>query len=102
MTLKNVRKKRTTYRAVQWNGAKAESDEILALMDGTEGYCHFDFNNGARSYAYSYIYITDKRGKGHEETLSVGYWVVVSSKGKIEVLSSWEYADKYEDEEERG
>lgn len=96
MTIKNVHKIPTTYRAVQWNGEKEEEDDILALMDGTQGYCHFDDH---QTYGkYGYVHMVDKKGNGYDHTLNEGDWVVASSKGKLEVLSDIDYAEKYEDD----
>lgn len=89
--IKNVRKIPVSYRAVQWTGEEAE--EIRGLMDGTSAYAYV--NNEDADYAYIYLY--DKKGNGSERYLNKNDWVVVSSKGKIEILDEDAYAEKYED-----
>jgi hypothetical protein len=93
MTIKNVHKVPTTYRAAQWNGEKEEEASILSLMDGAQGYCYFESNE-----TYGNVHLVDKKGNGYDHTLTEGDWVVASSKGKLEILSEWDYAEKYEDD----
>lgn len=87
--IKNVTKIPVTYRAVQWTCA--EGDEIRELLEGTSAYPYVSDGD------YSYIYLYDKKGNGEERYLLVGDWIVVSSKGKVEILEDDDYKEKYEE-----
>lgn len=91
MTIKNVRKIPITYRAVQWTGE--EEDEIRNIMDGVSGYSYV-LNDDPD---YSYLYLYDKKGVGSERYLNKYNWVVVSSKGKVEILDDDDYKEKYDE-----
>lgn len=92
MTAKDVRKIKTTYRAVQWKEERQDANDILEILDGCDAYAYFEDD---LSYAYVHVY-TNKTGT-ESHTLMKGEWIVTSSKGKVEILSDWEYAEKYED-----
>lgn len=89
--IKNVKKVPVSYRAVQWTGE--EEDEIRDLLDPTSAYSYVDNDEPE----YSYIHLYDKKGNGSDRYLRIGDWVVVSSKGKLEILDDDDYTEKYED-----
>lgn len=96
MTIKNVKKIPTTYRAVQWTGE--EEDEIPEVMRESDGY----------SYAYNdmpesaHLHLYNKKGVGSDHYLRRNDWIVVSSTGKVEILSDDAYAEKYADADAEG
>lgn len=94
MAIKNVRKIPTTYKAVQWTGTKQDASDILGLFDefGVDGYTYF-----SDDYQYAEITVNSAKLKDQYRLLYEGQWVVVSSKGKVEILSADEYTEKYED-----
>lgn len=98
LAVKDVKKIKTKYFAVQWTGEESEADEIRELMTlyGVDGYFYNDTTSRYGSYAYLHSY--DKRGEGGEdEMVLIRDWVVISSKGKAEVLNEERYEEKYED-----
>jgi hypothetical protein len=95
MPAKDVRKIKTTYRAAQWTGTEESADDIRDVLDGTDAYGYFDTESRYGSFAD--INLTGKKGERIDKVLNVGYWVVSSSTGKVEVLSEGDYTSKYED-----
>lgn len=91
MTIKDVKKIPTRYRAVQWTGK--EEDEIRELMEGINGYAYVSNEDPD----YSYVYTYDKKGVGKDTYLTLGCWIVMSTKGRVEVLTEDAYKEKYED-----
>ena len=65
-------------------------------LHNADGYFYNDAGYNYGPYAYMHIY--DKRGEnGEDEAVLFGDWVVVSSKGKVEVLRNHEYEERFED-----
>lgn len=95
MTVKNVHKIPTTYRAVHWTCKKEDASDITGLFDEfhVDGYTYF-----SDDYYYAEITVSNEKPKNQYRLLHEGQWVVVSSKGRVEILSADEYTEKYEDD----
>lgn len=94
--IKDVRKIPTTYRAVHWTCKKQDASDIIELFDEfhVDGYTYF-----SDDYQYAEITVNDAKHKEQYRLLFEGQWVVVSSKGRVEILSEHKYTEKYEEKE---
>lgn len=95
MTVRDVHKIKTTYRAVQWKQDTDSAEDIRGLFDWgkVDGYHYF-----SDDYEYAELNLAAEKIGHQYHLLKNGQWVVVSSKGKVEVLSEDQYTEKYEDD----
>ena len=92
MELKEVNKKKTKYWAHQYTDAPEDGEEISNLIQAG--------NVNANSYVYpgdDDNMIIDYRKNNRTLHLDHGFWVVVSSTGKLWVLDDADYRARFEE-----
>lgn len=96
--MRDVKKRKTTYKAVNWwgNAQKVEIDNVndwVALELGES--IRLSITEGFGMWWLEWWDV--KKEVPREAVLTDGKWIVVSSRGKVEVLEEDDYERKYED-----
>lgn len=79
-------KKPVTYKAIQFDGNNYK--QVLYFLEETDAYGYLDQYN-------PYLTFPNKKGQYIDHYLDKGDWIVVSSKGKLKVMTDTIFQKKY-------
>lgn len=97
--MKDVKKKKTTYKAVEFWGNTQANEVENDLNDWAAQKVGTSLRlNVTQGFGYWYLeYYNLKKERNEEVMFRDGDWIVVSSRGKVEIMNEDDYVGKYED-----